>query len=194
MFGFSIVALSILVFSCQKQIAQNANSQKEIPNIQTVNTQENIPKDWKKIETDSFFFSIPQTLKKKNVHGIDSQVLQFENDEMTLHIEWGDYVKEFDYYAQHFENKREQSDIDGEKTVIISWDVTKPISSQMSNEMSMTNGIMSGDKRSKPKKIEKIYAIGVNFPHKDDTVLPSISFSVRSKNLVSQEIAKTIFQ
>lgn len=193
-FIFLLFGISILNFSCQKQVAQNVSPQREIQNTQTTKTPNEIPKDWKRIETDSFSFSIPQTLKKKNVHGIDSQVLQFENDEMQLDIEWGDYVEEFDYYAQQFENEREQVEIDGVKTEIINWDVTKPSSSQMSNGMNMTNGTMTGEKPLKPKKIEKLYAIGVNFPRKEETHLPSISFSARSKNLESQEIAKTIFQ
>lgn len=197
-FSFLLFGISILNFSCQKQVAQNVNLQNEIQNTQTTKTPNEIPKDWKRVETDSFSFSIPQTLKKNNVRGIDSNVLQFENEELILDIEWGDYSEDVGFNSSEYENKKEEIDIDGEKTVIVSWDLSKPTSSQMSNAMSMTNGTMRGDKSSKPKKIEKIYNIGVNFPHKNEVISPgdrpAISFSVRSKNLESQEIAKTIFQ
>lgn len=197
-FVFLLFGVSILISSCQKQVAQNANPQKEIQNTQTTKTPNEIPKDWKRVETDAFSFSIPQTLKKNNVRGIDSNVLQFENDEMILDIEWGDYSEDVGFNSNEYENKKEEVNIDEEKTVIVSWDLSKPTSSQMSNAMSMTNGTMSGDQPSKPKKIDKIYNIGVNFLHKSEVISPgdrpAISFSVRSENLESQEIAKMIFQ
>lgn len=195
---FFITAISIFIFSCQKQVAQNINSSNENLKVQSVYIQSETPKDWKRIETNSFSFSIPQSLKKNNVTGIDSFVLQFKNNEMTLDIEWGDYSQDVGFHSKDYENKEEQTEIDGERTAIVSWDVTKPTSSQMSNGMSMINGTMSGEKAAEPQKIEKNYHIGVNFPHKNEVISPedrpAISFVVRSKNLESQEIAKTIFQ
>ncbi len=77
------IVLILLIFtlfslSCLKQSATSFETIKKDSSITE------IPKDWQKIETDYFSFSIPRTMKNKNVKGIDSFVMQFENDEIKL--------------------------------------------------------------------------------------------------------------
>ena len=79
-------------------------------------------------------------MKKNNVRGIDSFVMQFENNEITLDIEYGDYSADVVSQLQKYEGKKEQTIIDGETVEIVNYDYNKPISSQTR----MTNSAKSG--------------------------------------------------
>ncbi len=177
-----ILVCTIFSSSCQKQTATSFETLNEDSQIKE------IPKDWQKIETDEFSFSIPRTMKKNDVHGIDSFVMQFENDEITLDIEYGDYSADLIPLLRDYEGQKEQTIIDGEKTDIVGYDRNKPLnlSNRMVNSDSSTNFI----------EPNKNYIFGVNFPHKNEIIAPedrpAISFVVRCKNLENKETAKTI--
>jgi len=177
LFILLFLAVVFLVSSCQRKAIQTANAQKEIP------------KDWQKIETDYFSFSIPQTMKKNDVQGIDSFVMQFESNEITLDIEYGMYSTDLSYGSQHYESQKEVIEIDGEKTVIVSLDYNKPILS--------SSGVVNAARPTKVEKVEKNHVVGINLPHKNEVISledsPAISFIAKSKTLEAQETAKTIF-
>ncbi|MGI8885246.1 MAG: hypothetical protein ACR2IA_13505 [Pyrinomonadaceae bacterium] len=152
------LALTILSLSCQKQTATS------FENIKEVTQTKEIPNDWQKIETDDFSFSIPPTMKKNDVRGTDSPVIEFENDEITVHIENGDAAADLISRLTDFEGQKEQAVIDGEETEIVSYDKNKPIY--------LSNKIPDKDESVKVGKAEKNYVIGVNFPQKRLTSFP----------------------
>jgi hypothetical protein len=182
----SLIVLILLVFtvfslSCFKQAATSFKTVKKDSPITE------IPKDWQKIETDDFSFSIPPTMKNNNVQGFDSFAMQFENAEIKLDIEYGDYFADIISQLRDYEGQKELITIDGEKTELITYDQNKPIYS--------TNKTVNAARSPKSEKVEKNYVIGVNFPNSMKSFHQSaISFVARYKNLEAQETAKTIFQ
>jgi hypothetical protein len=132
-------------------------------------------------------------MKKKDVQGIDSVVLTYEDNEITLDIEYGDYSADVVSHLQNYEGKKIQTTISGENVEIVSYDRNKPMSSPLHmdtrEDKDLDDSILLYDK-------EKHYVIGVNFPHKNEVISPedrpAISFEVSYKNLEEQETAKKI--
>ncbi len=179
------LTLTILSLACQKQNATTFENAKEFSQTKK------IPKDWQKIETEDFSFSMPPTMKKNDVQGIDSFMIQFENDEITLNIEYGDYSADVASQLQSYEGQKEQTIIDGENVVIVNYDISKPILSK--DRVITKDRMVNAATPEKLEKTKKKYFVGVNFPNKMKSFSNSaISFEVRCKNLESQEIAKTI--
>ncbi|HQU86855.1 MAG TPA: hypothetical protein PKY59_27220 [Pyrinomonadaceae bacterium] len=185
-----VVSLIVLV-SCQKQTATSF--------VTPVNTEsiKEIPKDWRKIETDYFSFSIPPTMKNQNVRGIDSEVMSFENEEMTLDIEYGDFSADVVSHLLDYEGKKQSIIIDGKKTEIVSYDINKPIYSP-NKATNAANKASNGDDSFRLKKVEKNYVFGINFPLKDEPISSenrfAASFVIKSKSIEAKETAKIIFQ
>ncbi len=174
-----IFVFVLLSLSCQKQTATSFEIVEETSQIRE------IPKDWQKIETDYFSFSIPLDMKNKNVRGIDSFVMQFEDKDITLEIEYGDYSADLDFIKQNYQSQTEQTEIDGEIVEIVSCDLDRNNpSSRMMTKNTKTEAI---------KKTEKNNYSGVSFPGRmKDFSQTAISFEVKYKNLEMQETAKTI--
>lgn len=169
-----------LFLSCQKQTAtsfETANDNSQIKEI---------PKDWQKIETEDFSFSIPPTMKDKNVEGIDSFVMEFENDEITLGIEYGDYSQDVVSQLKNYEGQKKATKIDGKEIEVVNYDYDKPIPSNTK----MTSNSAESEKTDKN---EKNFVIGVNFPNAMKSYSRSaISFVARCKTLESRETAEKI--
>jgi hypothetical protein len=72
----------------------------------------NIEDTWKKIENDSFSFSLPSSFKKKTTHGIDSFVEEYVSDGIDLSFDCGPYSNDFSDWPKEttFENLK----IDGQ--------------------------------------------------------------------------------
>jgi hypothetical protein len=52
--------------------------------------------NWKKIENSFFSFSLPQSFKKTDQHGIDSFVEEYAADGIKLDFDFGDYSNNFE--------------------------------------------------------------------------------------------------
>ena len=176
------LVLMIFSLSCQQQTATSFETVSETSKIKE------IPKDWQKIETNEFSFSILPTMKKNDVQGIDSFVMQFENNEITLDIEYGDYSADLIPHLQEYEGRKETTIIDGEQTEIVSYNRNKSIN--------LSNRPVNSDGSTNFIEPEKNYIVGANFPHKYEIISPedrpAISFVVRCKNLENKETAKII--
>ena len=120
--------------------------------------------------------------------------MQFENDEITLNVEYGDYTADINFHFQDYEGQKEQVIIDGEKTDIVSYDINKPINS--SKKAANKDGNV--DSSTKFEESEKNYIVGVNFPYKNKVILPgdrlTVSLIASCKTLEAQETAKTILK
>jgi hypothetical protein len=182
----TLIVLILLVFtlfslSCFKQSATSFEKVKKDSPITE------IPRDWQKIETDYFSFSIPPTMKNNNVKGFDSVVMQFENDEIKLDIEYGDYSADVISQLRDYEGQKESIIIDGEKTELVTYDQNKPIYS--------SNKTINAARSPSFEKVKNNYVIGVNFPNSMKFFHQSaISFVARCKNLEAREIARIVFQ
>ena len=170
-----IFALTIPTLSCQSQTTKSLKADKEIP------------EDWQKIETEYFSFSIPPTMKRTDLHGTDSQMMGFEDDEITLELDYGMYSTNIE--SLRFNQQKEPIIIDGEETTLISFDENKTIS--------LTNEIINKDASERFGKVDKHYIIGVNFPRESEVITPGFkfaaSFIASCKTLEAQENAKMIF-
>lgn len=171
-----VSALAALFLSCQKQTAAPLAAVADVP------------KEWQKIETDYFSFSIPPTMKKNDVRGIDSQVMQFENDEITLDLDYGMYSTSAEFSLKYFEGEKKAIVIDGIKTELVTYDANKPLSSP--------KGAVNADGSTKFEKVAKNYVIGINFPYKSETfgsrTAFAASFIANCKTIEARETAKTI--
>jgi hypothetical protein len=72
----------------------------------------NVTDTWKKIENDSFSFSVPPSFKQTATHGIDSFVEEYVSDDIDLDFDYGAYSNDFRDWPKdtNFENLK----IDGE--------------------------------------------------------------------------------
>ena len=181
---YLILLTTILLLSCS---FQNTSTFKVKEDISNVEVKKENPKDWRKIEEEFFSFSIPSTMKKNDVRGIDSIVLEFENDEINLGIEYGDYSGDLNFIRQNYENQIEQAKIDGENVVIVSCDLSKPnVSGVMMTKNAQTESVI---------KAEKNYFVGVSFPNRMKAFgQTAISFEATCKNLEAREAAKIILR
>jgi len=148
-----LFGLTISTLSCQTQTTTSFKANKEIP------------KDWQKIETDYFSFSIPPTMKRNDLRGTDSQMMGFENDEISLELDYGMYSTKIE--SLRFNQKKEPIIINGEETTLISFDENKTIS--------LTNEIINKDASGRFGKVDKHYIIGVNFPRESEVIAPGFS-------------------
>lgn len=180
----SLIVFAILFVSCQKQVATSFETS---ANIQLI---KEIPKDWQKIETDYFSFLIPPTMKNKNVRGIDSFVMKFENDEMTLLVESGDYTADIKAQLSNYEGQKESIIVDGKNIELISYDLNKSIN--------LSNRTVNAARSSELEKAEKNYVFGIYVPDTYKTIQiengSATSFDLSGKTIEAKEIAKIIFQ
>jgi hypothetical protein len=176
------LVLVIFSLSCQKQTATSFETVSETSKIKE------IPKDWQKIDTDFFSFSIPPTIKENDVEGIDSQVMQFENAEITLDLDFGMYSTDVEFSTRYFESEKTLVTIDERTTALVKYDANKPLSSP--------TGAVNADGSTKFGKVEKNFVIGVNFQRERGLTSPDFpfdaSFIARCKTLEAQETAKKI--
>jgi hypothetical protein len=72
----------------------------------------NVEDTWKKIENDSFSFSLPPSFKKTATHGINSFVEEYVSDDIDLIFDYGPYSNDFSDWPKEttFENLK----IDGQ--------------------------------------------------------------------------------
>ena len=177
---FIFLAPVNLFLSCQNQVVVSNKTQKEV--------HREVPRDWQRIETEFFSFSIPANMKNNDVRGIDSYVMQFENDEIILDLDYGMHSTTMEYSASSFESKKDSIIIDGTETLLISYDANKPVLA--------SKAAVNADGSTKFEKVEKNYVIGISFPY-ESRVIPSkeyfaASFIANCKTLEAQETAKTI--
>ena len=165
----------ILLSSCQKQTATSFNTNSYLKEVG------NISKDWKKIETEDFSFSIPPTMKNKNVRGIDTEVWQYEDGKITLTIEQGDMLgdlsKSTDFVAQRYESKTNKTIVNDDEVIILSLDLNKP---------KLENWATNVDGSTSFKIVEKNILLSFSFPNQQTV------FSTESSTPEAQEISQTI--
>lgn len=170
---FLLVAFSILVFSCQKQAAQNANQQNDIP------------KDWKLVDLNGFSFLLPKSMEDKKAQGIDSAVWHFEDNNMKLHIDSGMYTNDFHDLKDSYEVKEEKVKIDSKNVKFFIWD---------DNKNNSTTFEVNKDGSIKPHDTyDKHFSIGVYFQTGWQRY-SGINFVITTKTLEEQETAKKILQ
>ena len=150
---------------------------------------EEIPADWQKIETEKFSFSIPPTMKNKNVQGIDSFIMEFGDSDLTLVIESGVYTPNAVSQLQKYEGRKEPITVDGENVELVSYDLNKP--------RGPSKKTVNADGSSESKKPEKNHVFSIYIPHKNEVVSvgngAATSFEVMGQTLETGKIAKTIF-
>lgn len=71
----------------------------------------NVEDTWRKIENDSFSFSIPPSFRQTAKHGIDSFVEEYVSDGIDLEFDYGPYSNNFSDWPQ--DTKFEKLKIDG---------------------------------------------------------------------------------
>lgn len=168
---FLLAVFSILVFSCQKQAAQN------------VNRQNDIPKDWKLVDLNRFSFLLPKSMEDKKARGIDSEVWRFEDKDMGLQIDSGMYTNDFHDLKDSYEVKEEKVTIDNKNVKFFIWD---------ENKNNSTTFEVNKDGSIKPHETyEKHFAIGVYFKN-DWLSNDATNFVITTKTLEGLETAKKI--
>lgn len=82
----------------------------------------NLPvSDWQRFSKCQFTFSAPKTLKDMKAHMIDSCVERFEDDNLTVFIEYGWYRKKFEKERTMQNFKREIVKIDGKPGELVTY-------------------------------------------------------------------------
>ncbi|MEJ7848800.1 MAG: hypothetical protein WKF92_12000 [Pyrinomonadaceae bacterium] len=124
----TIVALILiwLAASCSESMLNSSNTTPRLTIGPALNDYPTIPADWKKVETDNFYFYIPPSMKKIAVQGIDSSVWQYEDENITLEIEQGFHTADLTDLEERYESIEDIRVVNGETARLVLADINAP--------------------------------------------------------------------
>lgn len=169
----SFIGLGILCSSCENAVT---NTSVKLSADPTPVSELAVPSDWKRFDIGPFVMVGPADLKDKKVHGIDSEVFEFENNEFSIGIEVGMYSG----YASKYHSYEYETGsilIAGGLVQFEKEDLNKPASNAARNAAGSTS-----------KPVEKHLSLTVWIPKEQATV--SVNYAEES----STKRALTILQ
>ena len=178
---FLFIAFSVSDIFGQKQPSKSPKSKSQIKPV----AQTQIPKGWKLVDLDRFSFLLPESMEDKKARGIDSNIWEFEDEEMSLSIDSGIYTNDFQDLKDSYEVKEEKLKIDNKNVRFFIWDDNKDISETYE---------VNKDGSIKPHEVfEKHFSIGVYF-QEGKRQHSGTNFVITTKTLEGQETAKKILR
>ena len=166
-----------LNFACGNNSSVNLGNIETPASVSTPIAEISVPSDWKQLEIGPIIAYVPADFENKNVRGIDSEVYEFSNEELSFGLEVGPYSEVAE--TCKFQCEISAVVVDGKTRNLVKSDLNKPA----------TNSATNSD-GSKSTPFQKYLLVQVSVP--EESALLSVKYTDQSSTNLALAILQSV--